>query len=208
MADPMFVHLDGIGKKYKHWIFRNINYQFQTGVVGIGGGNGSGKSTLIKIISGFLTPTEGDVKFRSTLSDELERDQWAASVSYSGPDIELIQELTLDEHVRFHVKFKEMGVEIDRGNFFDITELSKFRNLRVGELSSGLKQRFELGLAILSASKVLLLDEPTSYLDRSSRGWFVENFKIYARERTVIIASNDMEDLSLCDEILQVEDYK
>ena len=204
----MLIHLDGIGKRYKHWIFRNINYQFQPGIVGIGGGNGSGKSTLLKIISGFLTPTEGQVMFHSGESEEIDRDQWATNLTYSGPDIELIQELTLREHVGFHLTFKEMCAGIDTDTFFEVTELRELRDHRVGELSSGLKQRFELGLAMLSGNRVLLLDEPTSYLDRKSREWFVQKFKIYSRGRTVIIASNDMEDLALCDSILQVENYK
>ncbi|MDH3648196.1 MAG: ATP-binding cassette domain-containing protein [Saprospiraceae bacterium] len=204
----MLIRLDGIGKRYNHWIFRNVIYEFAAGSYGISGSNGSGKSTLLRIISGYLTPSEGSLAFLNGSRLPIDRDLWAPMVSFCGPDIELIHELTLGEHCSFHFRFKQMYPGLSLDDFFAITRLEEHRELRVGELSSGLYQRFELGLTLLSSSPVILLDEPTSYLDRGSRSWFVSVLQQYSDNRIIVIASNDQADLNLCNIILKIEDYQ
>ena len=85
--------------------------------------------------------------------------------------------------------------------------LQLHRQVPVAHLSSGLLQRFKLALALLSSSPIVLLDEPTSYLDEKSKTWFRELFKNHMADRLIILASNAADDLALTEEKLEVERY-
>ena len=67
-----------------------------------------------------------------------------------------------------------------------------------------MKQKVQLALALMSDTPIILLDEPTSFLDQKNKDWFIALLHENIRDRIVIIASNDADDLSLCKEILNL----
>ena len=71
-----------------------------------------------------------------------------------------------------------------------------------------MKQRLKLGLAICSDTALLLLDEPTATLDEKSVAWFHELLEQYAKDRLIIIASNEERDVTTCQERINILDYK
>ena len=73
-------------------------------------------------------------------------------------------------------------------------------------MSSGQAQRLNLALAILSESPMLLLDEPTSYLDENSKKWFHNLLKEHRQNRCVILASNDMTDFESVDRVIKLDE--
>lgn len=78
------------------------------------GHNGSGKSTLLKIISGGLAPTKGKLQYVWG-NEKLDADGIIGKLSFAAPYIELVEEMTLDEHLRFHFQFVPVvpGVTFD-----------------------------------------------------------------------------------------------
>jgi len=68
-----------------------------------------------------------------------------------------------------------------------------------------MKQRVHLLLAIITDAPLLLLDEPSSFLDDQARTWLYEMIEENCKEKLVIMASNDQQDLDHCDEIVQLE---
>jgi ABC-type multidrug transport system ATPase subunit len=71
-----------------------------------------------------------------------------------------------------------------------------------------MKQRLKIGLAILSQSSVLVLDEPGANLDAPSKQWFQSMLAEYLGQRILIIASNDPEDYKICDQFLDISEFK
>jgi ATPase subunit of ABC transporter with duplicated ATPase domains len=69
-------------------------------------------------------------------------------------------------------------------------------------------QRLQLALAVLSKTELLLLDEPTSFLDVDAKKWFYFLLEKYRGKRTIIIASNDQDDLLICDTIKEIRALK
>ncbi|MBK8080718.1 MAG: hypothetical protein IPK25_10780 [Saprospiraceae bacterium] len=67
-----------------------------------------------------------------------------------------------------------------------------------------MNQKLQLALAVLSDSEVLLMDEPTSFLDQNAKIWFKNILMRYCKNRLIIISSNDSFDLSLCKDILSL----
>jgi len=195
----MEVILSNISKRYGYqWVIRNCNYRFPTNSIsGIAGHNGSGKSTLIKIISSYLSPTAGKIAYKSG-TQVLSESSVYNYISFVGPYTSLIKEYTLEELFDFHFIFKGRREQIEYAAFYDLLELKLNKGKRMGELSSGMNQRVQLALALYSDTPLLLLDEPTSYLDVDAKKWFYGHLRKCSDNRTVIISSNDEEDFNLC----------
>ena len=206
----MEILLEQVGKRYKfEWIFKKMNYTFESGGrYAILGPNGSGKSTLLRILSGHLTPSKGTINFK--LDHKIIASSAVyAHISYAAPYIELVEELTLKEVLSFHRKFKPFILDLTVEGVMDIINLPKTAiNKEIRFFSSGMKQRVKLAMSILTKSSLILLDEPTTNLDKQGMDWYVALVEKYAKDSTLIIASNEERDYSFCDKSLNILDYK
>lgn len=205
----MVIQLYNVAKRYRfEWIFRNINYEFNSvGSYAISGPNGAGKSTFLKILSGHLSPSKGSVIF-SKNGSPVAQDQVYRHISYAAPYIDLIEELTLTEAIEFHKKFKPFLNNFQSNDLEDLLQFSKASHKEVKYFSSGMKQRLKLVLAICSDTDILLLDEPTSNLDKQGIDWYLDLVKQFSKDRLMIIASNVETDFSFCEKQLNIQDYK
>jgi len=204
------IMLDNVGKRFiSGWVFRSLSSKISAGeAVVILGSNGSGKSTLLRILSGSLTPSQGDVSFN--LNDEvLAEDQVYKEVAIAAPYLELIEEYTLNEHIAFHFQFKKPLKGLDTSKIAGLINLQDDIARPVKQYSSGMLQRVKLGLAILSDTPVLLLDEPATNLDSDGVSWYNQLLKKHRNGRTVVICSNRREEeYHFCDRELIMENYK
>jgi ABC-type multidrug transport system ATPase subunit len=206
----MEVRLENTGRKFNNeWIFRDINFAFENGSsCAILGRNGSGKSTLLQVIAGNLLPSDGTVKYSHDGKAVSEHDIFR-QLALVAPYQELIEEFTLNEMLTFHFRFKKLaeGFTIQR-----ITEMLSFGNVRykpIRQFSSGMKQRVKLACALFSDTSLLLLDEPTTNLDKSGTEWYLNMVAEYSKNRTVIICSNlHQTESGFCKATLSIEDYK
>lgn len=187
----MKIDLSGIGKKYgKHWIFRHVEATFEPGgIYGITGFNGSGKSTLLQIISGYVTPSEGTISYGSLPIEQVHQ-----QLSMSAPYMDLMEEFTVSESIALQANFKPFQDGTDAQAILDEMELANHAHKLLSELSSGMRQRLKLALAIKADSHLLLLDEPCANLDKRWTTWFNEALgETMHSDRTVIICSNSQE---------------
>lgn len=204
----MQIELNKISKRYGYqWILRDLDLNIPSGsVLGVNGLNGSGKSTLVKILSGFLSPSEG--KITHTLNNRPIRiaDVYK-SVSWVAPYLTLTDNYTIEEMYNLQAKFKPMKSESFQ-EFIEVIDLEAHQNKYIKDFSSGMQQRLQLGLAILSETPLLLLDEPTSYLDSNAIAWYHSLLTKHIHSRTVVIASNDLGDLAECNKSIDVSAFK
>jgi ABC-type multidrug transport system ATPase subunit len=205
----MEIILNNIGKRFLYdWIFREVTLSFEkTNRYAILGSNGSGKSTLLKVLSGHLSPSKGSIEYQLD-GKMIDRDDIYKYLSFTSPYIDLIEEFTLLETVRFHQQFKPFIDDIGAMDFIKLIELEKAKDKEVRFFSSGMKQRLKLGLAICSNTSLLLLDEPTATLDEKSADWFHQLLEKYSKNRLIIIASNEERDVASCQKRISILDYK
>ncbi len=184
----MQITLAGIGKKFgRRWIFRDLNTVITSkDSLAICGKNGAGKSTLLKIIGGYHSATEGTIRYFD--SKEIDAESALKKITFSGPDLHLIQEMTLSEHLQFHFNFKSAQIPVPE--MVQRAGLKGAENLRVGEFSSGMKQRLKLLLSFFGGSDLLLLDEPTTFLDQQGIEWYRAELSAVVGKKTVVVASN------------------
>ena len=184
----MKIELNNIGKKYNdNWIFEGVNVQFDHGhVYPIIGNNGSGKSTLLQVISGYVTPNEGSIGYNQNGLISIE--DWYKHLSIAAPYLDLFEEFTIDESIDLHIKLKSLRQS--KQSILDEIELTNHRSKTLKQLSSGMRQRVKLALAIYSETSVILLDEPCSNLDMRWTNWYNEALSKTLESRIVIICSN------------------
>jgi len=202
--------LENIAKRFaREWIFRGVNLEFQANqAYVILGSNGSGKSTLLQIISSFLTPTKGSVSYYDG-ANELAIEEVYKYFSIATPYLELPEEFTLLEVIGFHRKLKPFVNHISNEEVVEIMGLTKAANKALSNFSSGMKQRVKLGLAILSDTDLLLIDEPSSNLDAQAIAWFQDLIDRYKQNRIVVICSNHIKaEYAFCEHEIVMDDYK
>jgi ABC-type multidrug transport system ATPase subunit len=203
------VRCNNLGKRFQfNWIIRQCNWTFAPNIVyGISGRNGSGKSTIIRMIASQLSPSKGKVEY-TDMGEIVNEDILYKSLSLVGPYTSLIQEFTLQEQYDFHFKFKQKLFEFNFDEFLNILEFDDYGDKMIETYSSGMHQRLQLALSLLSKTSLILYDEPTSFLDNDAKKWFYKLLSKFKKDRTVIIASNDVEDLNECDIIYKISNLE
>ncbi|MCX2573789.1 ABC transporter ATP-binding protein [Pedobacter sandarakinus] len=204
----MKIVLNDIGRRFnKEWIFRNLSAEFISGnSYAILGPNGSGKSTLLSVLTGSLSPSEGNISFHN--EKDIPVEEIYKYVSLAAPYLELVETFTLKELIHFHFKFKGFAPGVDSKSLISILGLEKSANKEIKYFSSGMKQRTKLALACCSNSPILFLDEPTSNLDVQGVNWYQELIEKYTHDRLTIIGSNQIQEYEFCTSHVQISDYK
>ena len=202
----MRITLSDAGKRFnREWIFRHFTYAFQSGnAYAITGTNGSGKSTLLQVIGGAMIASEGSVDFGNGIASA----DHFKMVSLCGPFVELIEEMTAIEFLRFHAVFKPLLKGITPDNVLDVLGLTAAADKQIHYFSSGMKQRIKLAQAIFSAVPVVLLDEPCSNLDAPGIALYHQLIGRYVSDRLVIVSSNDPQEYTFCREQINIMAYK
>ncbi len=128
------------------------------------GPNGSGKTTLLRVITGLLSPEQGQVTWggRDTRSD---RDAWRASFSYLGHSDGLKPELTARENLAFETSLRRQLQDREVDAALEQVGLAAARDLPAGFLSAGQRRRLAMARVMLAAAPLWMLDEPFTNLD-------------------------------------------
>jgi len=183
-------------------------------IVGYIGPNGAGKSTTIKMLSGILTPTSGELSVNGVVPyKERIRNAYNIGVVF-GQRTQLWWDLPLNES--FTILKEIYGVsDADyqtRMAFFDeVLDIRSFIKSPVRTLSLGQRMRADIAAALLHNPKVLFLDEPTIGLDVVAKQKMREAIKYMNKtfNTTVILTTHDLDDIEeLCDRIIMIDNGK
>ena len=201
--------LDKLQKQYgRQNILQKVSYTFsnQSRTV-ILGSNGSGKSTLIKILSGALEASNNPPVFTID-SKEVSAKEIGLYLSIAAPYVALNPLFTLSETLLFHRKMCGFNPSFQIEEWLSRADLLKHMDKRLATFSSGMLQRVRLLLAIPSDRLLLLLDEPTSNLDKAGVLLYQELIARFTTDKTIIVASNYFTDeYSFCDQELLLEKH-
>lgn len=191
------------------WLFGGLSFEAGDGdTLAVTGPNGSGKTTLLRILAGVLTPTQGEVTFRSN-GHLVSTDDRALSVAFVAPYLQLYDGLTLEENLDFVVRVRPTA-RSKRGvsELVDRVGLSDRKNDLVRTFSSGMKQRARFAAALAGECDLLLLDEPSSNLDDAG----VDMVKALIAAETaagtcVVIATNSRQEEEWCERSLRIDSF-
>lgn len=211
------IEVKDLSFKYdRDYIFENLNFDIYEGdFVGIIGANGAGKSTLIKLILGQLRPTNGSVRI---YGEDPQLAKCLNSVGYvpqvgraRGMDfparvseivmMNMYQEIGLFRFVKKHHK------EAVR-RALEMVGMEDFENRRFSDLSGGQQQRVVIAKAIVNKPKILIMDEPTTGIDKKSEIVLYDLLKMLQEKEnlTIVMISHDIEKIKKCsNKIVELE---
>jgi ABC-2 type transport system ATP-binding protein len=190
----------------------NISFTIQEGeMVGYIGANGAGKSTTIKMLTGILTPSSGEVKVNGIIPYK-DRVPNAKNIGVVfGQRTQLWWDLPLSESFLILREIYEIPQKDydDRMKFFnEVLNLDEFIKSPVRTLSLGQRMRADIAASLLHNPKVLYLDEPTIGLDVNAKQKMRDAIKMMNQtyKTTVILTTHDLDDIQeLCNRILIID---
>lgn len=205
----MSVEIQHITKLFgKQKVLDDVSFNIGTGeIVGLLGPNGAGKSTLMKIITGYLLPTSGDVIINGTnnLKDPIGIRQ---KIGYLPENNPLYSEMYIREFLEFIGRiYKMKGLLSKRiDEIIRLTGLTPEQNKKINTLSKGYRQRVGLAQALIHNPDVLILDEPTSGLDPNQIRDIRDLISEAGKEKTVILSTHIMQEVeAICDRIIIID---
>lgn len=205
----LVITVSGLGKRFnREWIFRNLDYTFQSGnIYAVTGPNGSGKSTLLQVLWGQLPQSKGELKYFDK-SKDIPVDEIFKYLTVATPYLDLIEEFTLSEHLRFHFKLKPSRNQMEEEEILDRLRLTHAKDKPIANFSSGMKQRVKLGLAFFTQAGLIFLDEPTTNLDQEATGWYHDQLKSLPHNCMIFIASNQTSEYPSDANVLNILNFK
>jgi ABC-type multidrug transport system, ATPase component len=185
---------------------RNVSFSIPKGeIFGFLGSNGCGKTTTMKMLTGLLTPTEGEVRL---FGEPLDAKDLATrqKVGYMSQAFSLYGELTVRQNLDLHARlFHLPDTRIPERISVLVREfgLEDVLDQRAGALPLGVRQRLSLAVAVVHEPELLILDEPTSGVDPAARNRFWQLLMRLSREDgvTIFISTHFMNEGERCDRI-------
>ncbi|MBX9722652.1 MAG: ATP-binding cassette domain-containing protein [Candidatus Obscuribacterales bacterium] len=206
-TDRIALQTKGLRKSYKkNEALHGIDLQIKPGeLFGLIGPDGAGKTTILQILAGVMDASEGEVLVLDESASKSRR-----KVAYVTQQFSLYPDLSIDENINYigglhHIP--KITIQERAAQFLKETGLTKFRGRLASQLSGGMKQKLALCCALISAPKVLLLDEPTAGVDPLSRREYWETISaLRTDDLTIVVATPYWDEADRCDRIALVWD--
>ncbi|HWL86544.1 MAG TPA: ATP-binding cassette domain-containing protein [Polyangiaceae bacterium] len=199
MATDVMIYANDLSKSFG--TFRavdKINFEVRKGeVVGFLGPNGAGKSTTMRILTCFISPSDGSARIRGfdVFENPLEVRR---SLGYLPQRAPLYLEMSVLEYLRFAADLRQLDKSTFKARARKVVEvcgLAKVLGKEIRYLSHGYRQRVGLAQALIHDPPILILDEPTSDLDPNEKAEFLDYLKRIGEERTVLLSTHNLSEV-------------
>jgi ABC-2 type transport system ATP-binding protein len=205
----MSIQVSSLTKRFGQQLaVRNLSFRVGEGeIVGFLGPNGAGKSTTMKVITGFLPPSEGtaSVNGLDVIKHPMEVKRF---LGYLGEHNPLYLDMYVHEYLSFVASLYSIPmrkVKTRVAEMIDLCGLGVEQNKKIGMLSKGYRQRIGLAQALIHDPPVLILDEPTSGLDPNQLIEIRKLIKALSANKTVLFSSHILQEVqALCDRVIVI----
>ncbi|MGB9339533.1 MAG: ATP-binding cassette domain-containing protein [Polyangiales bacterium] len=185
-----------------------VSFRVEPGeIVGFLGPNGAGKSTTLRMLTGYLAPSSGEIQIDGI--DAVQSSIRARErMGYMPEGVPLYREMRVHEYLRHRGKLKavpNVAEAVDR--CLELAGVADARTRIVGQLSKGYRQRVGLAEALIADPPILILDEPTSGLDPNQVRQFRELIRGFAGKKTVLLSTHILSEVeAVCDRVIIIRE--
>lgn len=170
-------------------------------IYGFLGPNGCGKSTSIRMLTGLLRPTSGDIRVLGEVLPGSE-EKLRRRIGYMTQKFSLYENLTVVENLEFVAQIYGLAWKVARqriNELLNLYDLARRDRQMAGSMSGGQKQRLALAAATMHRPELLFLDEPTSAVDPENRREFWERlFDLCSQGTTILVSTHYMDEAERC----------
>lgn len=204
------IQAENVVKKFGNFTaINNITLNVPKGsIYGFLGPNGCGKSTTIRVLTGLLSPSEGNVDVLG-LEIPKQSELLRLKIGYMTQKFSLYDDLTVQENLEFIGQIFGMETKALKARIEEQLStygLDQLRKQRVGGMSGGQKQRLSLAAATMHKPELLFLDEPTSAVDPENRRDFWEQlFDLSDQGTTILVTTHYMDEAERCHRLAIME---
>jgi ABC-2 type transport system ATP-binding protein len=176
-------------------------------IVGFLGPNGAGKSTTLRMLTGYLAPSEGAIRIGGidAVGNSIQaRDR----LGYMPEGVPLYREMRVREYLRHRGALKGVSKVADAvDRCLEVAGVADARNRIIGQLSKGYRQRVGLAEALIADPPILILDEPTSGLDPNQVRQFRELIRSFGGKKTVLLSTHILSEVeAVCDRVIIIRE--
>lgn len=205
----MSIVIQGVTKLYgDQKALDNVSFEVKTGeIVGFLGPNGAGKSTMMKIITGYIPASSGQVRVNGmevgTNNLEVRK-----QIGYLPENNPLYPEMYVREYLGFVASIYNSGTPVKKqiDNIIEVTGLASEQKKKIGSLSKGYRQRVGIAQALIHDPGVLILDEATTGLDPNQIVEIRNLIKDAGKEKTVMLSTHIMQEVeAICDRVIIID---
>lgn len=193
----MKIVLKNITKKYKNKeVLSHLNFEFDNKIYAFIGHNGSGKSTLMRIITGLIEPTQGEVIFYQ--NDKI-IDYKKVKFGYLSQEFNAFKEFTVYEQLEYFAIMKKIKKKVYSNEIKKVlveVNLWENKDVKCKNLSGGMIRRLGIAQTLLGSPDVIILDEPVVGLDPDERMRFMEIIKSIQLDIPIIFSTHIIDDIS------------
>ncbi|MEJ6475460.1 ABC transporter ATP-binding protein [Pseudoalteromonas piscicida] len=210
MTKEVVIQSSGLGKRFNdYWAVSDLELTVKQGeIYGFLGPNGCGKSTTIRMLTGLLTPTTGQVSIMGKNVQE-HGESLRNRLGYMTQKFSLYESLSVLENLEFVAKIYGLSrrdVKRRVAELLQEYQLEDKKSVLSGALSGGQKQRLALAAAVIHKPELLFLDEPTSAVDPENRRAFWEQlFSLSAQGTTILVSTHYMDEAERCHRLAILE---
>lgn len=184
----------------------NVSFTINPGeIVGLLGHNGAGKTTIMKMLSGYLEPDEGDIRFQGEVVQSGDTALQQA-LGYLPENLPVYPELSVAGYLQYAATLKGLTGKQQQSAIRAVTESTDLTDRflsPISTLSRGMKQRVGVAQALLGAPSLLILDEPTNGLDPAQTEQMRQLIKSISESATVILSTHIMQEVeAMCSRAL------
>jgi ABC-type multidrug transport system ATPase subunit len=204
----MKIELRNINKSYgERRLLSDVSFSIESNrLTAISGEVGVGKSTLLRIIAGIESMDSGDILVNE-LAVSPTKTGYRACMGIVIPDFPFVEGFTVLDHLYFSIRFHSAGLdrrEISKSHYLSKFYLNPYQ--KVGTLSSGQRMMLQILSAIMHKPKFLILDEPFSFLDDSTKSSVADMLLELKRCTTVLMVTHDTKMLRTLADVLFILD--
>ncbi|OFY63335.1 MAG: gliding motility-associated ABC transporter ATP-binding subunit GldA [Bacteroidetes bacterium RBG_13_43_22] len=205
----MSIVVQGVTKLYgEQKALDNVSFEVKTGeIVAFLGPNGAGKTTMMRIITGFIPATSGNVLVNGIEASE-NNPEIKRNIGYLPENNPLYPEMYVREYLGFVASLYKSGNSVKKqiDNVIEITGLAREQKKRIGSLSKGYRQRVGLAQALIHNPGVLILDEATSGLDPNQIIEIRNLIKDAGKEKTILLSTHIMQEVeAICNRVIIID---
>ncbi len=202
----MSIRVEEITKYYgDQKALNNVSFDINTGdIVGFLGPNGAGKSTMMKIITGAIQQSSGEVYINDERSEYSTIKRLKSKIGYLPEHNPLYLDMYIKEYLDFvaglyGVKNKKSRID----EIIELTGLTIEQHKKIGALSKGYRQRVGLAHALIHDPEILILDEPTTGLDPNQIVEIRNLIKTIAKDKTILLSTHIMQEVeAICTKVI------